>query len=137
MNAEARKCGNCACWDKVNELLGNCTGDILKTGHPIDGRDAAADCPFWRPRDPEVHTRYRRLEADYYADSQEPICICAHAVDGHVYVTSGTEVKRCRCAKWTAEIYRYSENDIAYRRETWTGPGAGIALVTTENMRIR
>lgn len=132
-----RTCGNCACWDRVNELLGACTGDILKTGRLRDRREAAADCTFFREKHPEIHARYRKIVADYYEGYTAPFNVVAYASDGCRYVVDKVEVMRCRCAKWKCEHYRYTEDGECYRRETWTGPGEGIAFVTTEEYRIR
>ncbi len=87
--------------------------------------------------DTDLHLRYRKLVAEYYDGDEKPFCVIAHAADGHTYFLDDVEVRRCRCAKWTHEDYRYTENEVRYRRETWTGPGDGIAFVTNEDKRIK
>lgn len=85
----------------------------------------------------ELHLRYRKLVAEYYAGDKRPFMTFAYANDGHLYQADDVEASRCRCAKWNCDSYYYTENDIAYRRETWTGPGEGIAFVTSEDRQIR
>ena len=85
----------------------------------------------------DLHLRYRKLVAEYYEGDTTPFCVIAHANDGHTYFANEVETKRCRCAKWEKDTYRYEENGMYYRRETWTGPGEGIPVIIEEGMRIK
>lgn len=85
----------------------------------------------------ELHLRYTRLVANYYAGTGSPFFVSAKANDGHEYGVGEVEVQRCRCAKWNRDTREYIEEGTLYREETWTGPGEGIAFVTRDEERIR
>lgn len=85
----------------------------------------------------DLHLRYWKLVAEYYEGDTTPFFVEAYANDGHTYAAEPVETKRCRCAKWNRDTYRYEENGMYYRRETWTGPGEGIPVVIEEGRRIK
>jgi len=131
-----KTCGNCACWNQANELLGACTGDILKTGRLRDKREAAADCRFWRPRWPEKHLVMTKVVAtDFGETCRDPFDVRIYCTDGHVYQAGNDRIMQARCAGWTQDYHQYTENGNVYTENVWQG--RGLPVIVTDQQLVR
>jgi len=134
---ETKTCGNCAHHDEPagNGPLVKCSADITVYGWK-DVRDNAERCPFWKAKWPEKHLVMHKVVATSYGkDWRNPFDVRIYCTDGHVYQALKDRVMQARCAGWDQSWHEYTEMDVLYTENVWTGKG--LPVVVTDRQLLR
>lgn len=124
--------GNCAVWSDENATHVFCKCDMLP-GCWYSKNGNASKCHFWQPRFTELHLETGEIVADFYDGGKEPISTVARCSDGNRYSVRGSHFMQARVAGWVCKYYRYTEGEVQFVRQTWTGAPIKI-VVLKENL---
>lgn len=125
--------GNCGRWTDETSHHVFCKPDLLPACWYSKQGEA---CPYWIPKRLELHLKLLSLVAEFYEGEKTPISIVAKCSDGNRYAVQPSHLMQVRVAQWHCAYYHYTENDIGYCRQTWSGEPINIVVVDDSRIGV-